>query len=854
MELQDATILYLALILPIILILNFSLSTTIQEIRIENDYQNKLLDATRDGIKAFEINTSNEKFNDVTDALKIMVEASINTFREGFAKRMGISGASKSVIDNYVPFTLFTLNDGYYINSPSFTPHTVKFKKNGVAAHIGDYGVSKPESGNIVDYTIDNEEYNKATDKTNTNVVPEKQYIYPSHNPVIFQKYLQNENAAGDKVSGTTNPTDKNVVYDRSNVLKNYVPYSARYKNNDFDVIISYSMDNYLSAIGHVKGNGEDEYFSRSGYILDPKIKIEVTGIKGLDLNKGISDYTVDKLVDHANSEITLVIKNIKRRYVNPENGKEETEDLEDITIKYNPENMTTGYIDPVKTENAYIIQQREAIKYYIKSYYFTKWVYAKLGNIKLGDFQPQIPDQIQKAFGNELLSNPVFDKNKLLFEANEKEGYAITDYYSDYNLHKRNVMRNSIEYNLYIAASNYSKVRMNSLKNAKAVYRSDMEIPLISENDWDKLCSHITMVSFAHGLKTPRKTYTSYALVSSGDNQYTVDENGLYFVENSYFDLGNNAVIDNVNRNQYAENGNYKYHRITSTEIIDGKDANGQERKYVGDLVNNFIYDGKILTAAEKLKYTSNNTENVYREREFVRKNFKSYRSIVEDNVYKKEDVTLKDTPGKPDRSSRRTALYAAIGAIKNQRYNLITINENRSFKIYSKSGDPLQGNIGIGRYDVNLKAENMSTGYMPAIKDIQVVIKLPRITDMVAHTEGFNTIVNPTISADLVGRWGTPGDPNSYTERVPIKLSPRGDSASGNDINFQTKEIINLTSKIVRDKSKKPGALVDIDQDQSYGIGEEVSIELENIKTNIKNAPYVPDLEIVEVRVNYN
>lgn len=836
MELQDATILYLALILPIILILNFSLSITMQEIRVENDYQNKLIDATRDGIKAFEINTSNEKFNDVTDALKIMVGASINTFREGFAKRIGIGGASKATIDNYVPFTLFTLNDGYYINSPSFTPHTVKFQKNGVAAHVGDYGVSDPQDGDIVNYTIDNEKYNEATDKNNRNQVPKKQYVYPSHNPVIFQKYNEREKSDGKKVSGTINPTDSDVIYDRSNVLKNFIPYSARYKNSDLDVIISYSMDNYLSVIGS-RGYGEDkEYFSRSGYLLDPEIEIKVEGLKGLTPDTSISDYTVDKLIDHAKKEIKLTLNNVQRRYINPENGEEETEKLNNIEIKYVPLNMETGYLDPVKTENAYVIQQREAIKYYIKSYYFTKWVYAKLDSIKLSDFQSPIPKKIEEVFGNELLSDPVFDKNKLLFDAHSS--YAVTDYYSDYNLHKRNVMRNSIEYNMYIAASNYSKVRMNTLRDKKAVYRSDMQIPVISEDDWNKLCSHISMVTFAHGLQTPRKTYTGYALVSSGDNQFTVDEDGLYFVESSSFNKGNEAVIEN-GKNLYAENGKYKYHKITSRELKDGKDENGNDIKYVGDLVNNFVYDGKILTAAEKLKYTGNTTEDIYREREFLRKNFKSYRSVIENNVYKKEDIELI----KPEKSARRSALYAAIGAIKNQRYNLITINENRSFKIYS---DPK-----FKEYSVDLKAKKDK--YMPAIKDIQIVIKLPEM-DHIAKTDGFKTVINPTISADLVAKWDGLNGTDSYSETIPIKLSPRGNTTVGEDINFQTKEVVNLTPQIARDKSKKPGKVIDVNAEQKFGVGQKVNISLKNIRTNIKNLDETPNLEIVEVRVNYN
>lgn len=856
MDLQDATIIYLALILPIILILSFTLSVSIKEIRVANDYQHELIDATRDGIKAFEINTSNEKFRDVSDALKIMVQASINTFREGFAKRIGIGGASKSSIDAYIPLTLFTLNDGYYIDSPSFTPHVLKFQRDGVAANVGDYGVSSMDGKN---YKINNNEYNLATvgDPANPTATAKPHEINVKHNSVIFQT---RENDAQDpknmdQVTGTIDPTASDVIYDRSNLLKNYIPYSARYDNGTTNAIISYSMDNYISVIGKkgAPGSQNTEYFSRSGYLLDPNIEIKVEGIAGLDtLSTSISDKTIDKLVDSSSNEIKLTINGVRRTYISPENGEEKEEILNDVVITYH--NLTGNYLDPLLSNNAYLLQKRDAIKYYIKSYYFTKWVYNTLGDLKIGDIKENLPESLKVALEKSGKFSALKEinedtKKQLLFTKTDKNGYQITNDSSVYNDHKQTVMRNSIQYNIYIAAANYSKVMQNSLdKNPN--FKSELNIPLIKESDWEMICKNISMVSFVHGLKTPRATYSSYAIVSSGDNQFTVNEKGLYFVRSDKFNKGLDPDLkpeSYVDYSPLGKSGEYKYHKITSTELKD--DQLNENQGYVGDLINNFVYDGRELTAAEKRRLGSNSSSgggvSKLSETEYLRKNFKSYKSVVEDDAYMDTDVILNDSP------ARKSSLLAAIGAIKNNRFNLISIKENRSYKIIKSSGDaPLNSSTSYTIPSSVLASSSSGGGYVPSIKSIQIVIKLPSIDEVARGA--FDTIVNPRVNYTLKGVWN--GQNESFENSTNYQLSPAGSNAlaDGLDIKYETKEIFNLPNEISPREDLKPTKYIDLNTN-SFGTGE-CRIEFENIRTNSKNESNIKNLDIVEIRVNYN
>lgn len=836
MELEDATIIYLAFILPILLILSFSLSVSIKEIRATNDYQNKLIDATRDGIQAFEINTSNETFRDVSDALKIMVEASINTFKEGFAKRIGMSGASKATIDNYLPFTLFTLNDGYYINSPSFTPHVLKFQKDGIAAHVGDYGVSEPEQGNLKEYTVKNSEYEnmkypKRDENTQNYQTAPQHLIAPIYNPVLYQKYNENEDPKNkESLHATIDPTNSELIFDRTTVLKNYIPYSARYKHGEeLDVVISYSMDNFLSVIGKSKTQqGDYEYFSRSGYLLDPGIEMKITGIKGLENgdNAGVTDEIIDKIINYSNNKIEVNLHGIKRWYINPENGEEKTEEL-DTVITYN--NSQGLNLDSLNTTHAYMIQQREAVKYYIKSYYFTKWAFEKLKDIEVRDVKVDLPEELKKALQktdkNSIINDIKTEKEgQKIFDSTDK--YVISDKNSYFNYHKKSVMRNSIQYNIFIAASNFSKVIQQTNTN-KNIYRR-VEIPMLSDVDWEDVCTNISMVTFTNGLKTPKGILSTYAKVSSGDNQFTINEDGLYFVAANAFDKGDKP---DLKIEDYKNNPLYKYHKITSTEL-DKLDQNENVTGYVGDLINNFIYDGKVLTAAEKNSLGSDG-HKANGSKEFLRKNYKSFRSVVEDNAYKEENVKLKT------KAKRLNALYSTIGAKKNTRVNLISIKENRSFKLFKlqQTFDSYSGDL-----------KSASGKYTPTINDIQIVVKLPEITEVKRNILG--TMENPRVLYDFEVKIG------DFKYEVNNKaLAPKGKSQNQDkkDIEYENISMMNILRKIPLQNNQKIENFFNMNDTHYFGLGQNFEINLKNIRLDVPNAAS-PQLEIVEVRVNYN
>ena len=88
---------------------------------------------------------------------------------------------------------------------------------------------------------------------------------------------------------------------------------------------------------------------------------------------------------------------------------------------------------------------------------------------------------------------------------------------------HKLNVMQASITYNLNVAITNYA-----------GTSGIDFRMPEMSETEWNKILTNISMVSFVQGMPIGFKTYNNYAVVTSTNNQMYVTDESIYYVANS--------------------------------------------------------------------------------------------------------------------------------------------------------------------------------------------------------------------------------------------------------------------------------------------------------------------------------
>lgn len=192
MRLQNLLIIFVAIALPVMIILQVFIGYQIDTVNLRTQYDNKLLGATYDTMTAFQLNTTNNIYSTVSDTLIRDIEASINIFTMQFGSSFGKTGTSKSTILNYVPALLFTLYDGYYI----YTPVT---KEDGTLEHT-----LKP-------YVYYTKEYNYGTSS--------KMIInYSLDNYVVIYNYKNNEftSKAGFLELTTSSKTGTGIYYDES--------------------------------------------------------------------------------------------------------------------------------------------------------------------------------------------------------------------------------------------------------------------------------------------------------------------------------------------------------------------------------------------------------------------------------------------------------------------------------------------------------------------------------------------------------------------------------------------------------------------------------------------------------------
>ena len=122
MKLQGVSVIFALIVLPLILVLTYYIQLQFDTIDEQNKYDVKLLNSTYGDMSAFEINTANEDLSSVSDSLRTIIDASTNIFMNTLSTNLGMSNASKSYVEPYIPALLYTLYDGYYMSAPTRTP------------------------------------------------------------------------------------------------------------------------------------------------------------------------------------------------------------------------------------------------------------------------------------------------------------------------------------------------------------------------------------------------------------------------------------------------------------------------------------------------------------------------------------------------------------------------------------------------------------------------------------------------------------------------------------------------------------------------------------------------------------
>ncbi len=479
MKIQGLAVLAIILILPMAIILNSYSANEIKTVDLQMNYDSRLKVATYDGIKAFQMNMSNSMTSNFSDSKMRDIKAAIKTFYNSLASQFSMTGYGEDVLQDYVPAIVYTLYDGYYIYS---------------------------------DYNND------------------------------LDVYEPNNNEDGDRFYSDATYKNGEDLYG----LKPYVYYSCRYKRDGvFDVVITYSLDSYITIQGTI---GINTPVNTAGYLLS---NVSVSNVSASD------DYTVR----YRGIEIPAEQDKLRQRiYIPEEKPIPSDENRNIVSITYKNEIKTAGVIRnyPYRRINGtkyYVNSDRGGIFSLLNDNILTSTnpdetlvtinTNAKEFYKAASDFKTRIQSGDLVALkelsttdavdenGNKYStytddSNPYPNDIRIFDELFNTSGTSIEDENSDFNMHRKQVIRNSIESNLIVAISNYNKVSSSGASFA---------MPKLKDEEWEELTTNISMITFLQGLNIGGKIYSGYAYVPNDINEDFVSEDSIYIlVDGTYY------------------------------------------------------------------------------------------------------------------------------------------------------------------------------------------------------------------------------------------------------------------------------------------------------------------------------
>lgn len=172
MKVQHLAVIFVIIIIPISIILSQYIQTQIDTITLQTAYISNLNNATHDALKAFQLNSINNKYSSISDSKIRDIEASINTFYNSLGVSMDSYVSSKEQLSVFIPAILYTLYDGYYIYSSYNNVYTKSGEgkdekitiednrnyRDGLRPYIYYSCKYKLSSGKIIiiNYTLDN--------------------------------------------------------------------------------------------------------------------------------------------------------------------------------------------------------------------------------------------------------------------------------------------------------------------------------------------------------------------------------------------------------------------------------------------------------------------------------------------------------------------------------------------------------------------------------------------------------------------------------------------------------------------------------------------------------------------------
>ena len=511
MKLQNMTVIFIIIMIPIIIVTSYYIGLQIKTITMQKDYTVKLQTAAKDSIQALEINTVewNSNSANLADSKRRDVLASINTFTTSLANSMGIGGAGKGRIQTYIPAIVYTMYDGYYIYSASLMQDQdttkdglTQFENDGTIKSNGTsyQYILKPYSpysaryvsGNTditVNYTLDN--YIRVYGTVNGEYQAKEGYL------VVCDDNAGVKNVESGRIS--------EITY-RGATIKPETLTEQVYTVDDGKVKkYSYIYDQYDNKLywDNKDGTNEDNYFSvdknNNKVYLQTALPEGDAGFSITNRFRKISIPMYDNREDEWTVQKVFQILNPGGEY------KFYYENQSGAFVEFTNPGKTLG---TVKQEEDY-----SAINYCVESYVFTKWVNKYLKDITVKNIQSPTVGQ----YNNVGEDANIFAINPSNNPDPENDVAYATSVLAQ---HKKDIIINTIEKNLSQATEQAKKMNPNY----------EYRLPQLSYDEWEQALSNISIIAFMQGMPIGLKYYNNYAIATSTLNKEFVDPDELYF------------------------------------------------------------------------------------------------------------------------------------------------------------------------------------------------------------------------------------------------------------------------------------------------------------------------------------
>lgn len=159
MKLQHLSVIFIIIIVPIIIVMSTYLQLHIETIRLQTQYTTYLMSSTFDAIKAFQLNTQNNRYSTLSDSKTRDVTASINTFYNSLSSGMvTLSGLNQTDLKNFTPAILCNLYEGYYIYTKYYDTEAKEYTYDlkPMINYSCRYKTADGNNDFVVNYTLDN--------------------------------------------------------------------------------------------------------------------------------------------------------------------------------------------------------------------------------------------------------------------------------------------------------------------------------------------------------------------------------------------------------------------------------------------------------------------------------------------------------------------------------------------------------------------------------------------------------------------------------------------------------------------------------------------------------------------------